>query len=92
MAHVHTFGVVAPAAAGIIQSVSLTQPSIAVVNIVLVVQSWGNVMLCYRVSPIRFSPPMTYVTTPTTSVVFLAMQISYFSVKLSPSSFQKSPW
>jgi hypothetical protein len=55
-------------------SSSSPQPSrlIAVADIALRVQYWGNIMLCHRVSPIRFSPSMINVTTPSTSVVFFS--------------------
>ena len=70
MAHVHTFGVVAPAAAGIIQFVSTTQSSITTTNTCFVVQPWGDIMLCHRVSLILISLPAVCATTRFTSTIF----------------------
>lgn len=68
MAHVHAFGVVAPAAAGIIQFVlnPIYQPPLLTSSS----QSWGNIVLCHRVSFIRTSPLTIHDTTPFTSFVF----------------------
>lgn len=90
MAHVHTFGVVAPAAAGIIQFVSATQPSTTIANAAFVVQSRGDIMLCDRVSPIRISPSTIYAAAPFTSaaysnadLIFLRQALTFLISKIS---------
>ena len=55
MAHVHTFGVVAPAAAGIIQFVSSIQPPATVPHIAFTVPSLGATS-CYVTESVPPSP------------------------------------
>ena len=54
MAHVHTFGVVAPAAAGIIQSVSLNLHPGTISDIALVAPSLGATS-CYVTESVSLS-------------------------------------
>jgi len=80
MAHVHTFGKVAPAAAGIIQCV----PSATVqsANWLLPMKLGSHLVLCHRVRHLLLSLRSSY----SSHAISPAMRISYSSAKASTSS------